>query len=236
MAQADWTECTSSLSGSSLRRGVTAGIAPPNGGGTFIYGFNSIAVVSGAAALFTNQINFAPMSAGGIVRGALQRGPSAGNQNFSPFLFIGLQGPSIADQAYILGLSDDYPAHVELRKGALSGGLPSAAPGTLGVLRRSTATIQPGTWVHLSLEMVWNVSNDVVLKVKQNNLADHDVSTPVWEAVAGMADFIDDALGVNSGSLPFLNGRAGFGFACSDVNRRGYFDHLQIARQLSMPA
>lgn len=232
MAERDWTYLTNGLSITSLDRSVTAGIAPPNGGGTFVFGFNSLVVEAGAAGLFANLANFAPMPKGGRISAAIQRGVSAGNLNFSPLIFIGLQGTSVADSGYLLGLSDDYPAHIALRKGQLAGGIPSGAPGTLGILRRSSTTHAAGTWLHLRLDMIVNASGDVVLKALQNDLTVNPVTAPVWEAVPGMDDFIDDALGVNSGSQPFINGRAGFAFATSDVNRRGYFDHIELARQL----
>lgn len=120
-----------------------------------------------------------------------------------------------------------------LRKGALSAGLPDVAPGTQGVLRRSTATSTPATWLHLRLDMVVNQNGDVLLQVFQNDLAAHPLgSAPSWQAVPGMSELVDDALGINSGSQPFTSGRAGFGFFTKDVTRRGFFDHVEVYRQL----
>lgn len=232
MAEADWTEASDGLSAGTIVRGVSAGITPPNGGGTFIFGFNSVGVTAGAVAYFTNQVNFAPMSKGGIITGAVQRGVSGGNLNFSPFLFIGLQGTSVTDTCYLLGLTDEYPHRIALRKGTLSGGVPAGAPGSLGILARSTSTVSPGTWKHLRLDMIVNVSGDVVLKCFESDLAAHAVTSPSWTAIAGISDFVDDRLYVATGSAPLLNGRAGFGFASADVSRRGYFDHLTCSRQL----
>lgn len=232
MAQADWTELSSGLSSGSVGRGITAGITPPNGGGSFIFGFNSLDVLAGAAGYFSNQTNFAPMAKGGSVRGCVQRGVSAGHQNFTPFLFIGLGGTDVASYCYMLGLQDSYPTRIALRKAQLNGGIPDGAAGTLSILRRSTATFTEGTWLHLRLDMVVNISGDVVLKVFQNDLTAHACTSPTWEAVAGMADFIDDALGINSGSAPYTSGRAGMAFQTKDVSRRGFFDHIEVMRQL----
>lgn len=232
MASSDWTFLTNGLPIGSVDRGVTSGITPPNGGGSFVYGFNSLAVVSGAVALFANQANFAPMAKGGTVRGAIKRGISGGTTNFSPFLFIGLGGPDVGDNGYFLGLQDDEPYHIALRKGQLSDGIPEAGPGTLGILRRSTTTYDPDTWHHLRLDMVVNVSGDVYLKCFENDLTANAVTSPSWAAITGMDDFIDDSLGVNSGSTPYTSGRAGYGFVCSDVTRRAYLDHVEIGRQL----
>lgn len=235
MAESDWTEAADSLGVGVVRRAVTAGITPPNGGGSFVFGFNSIDLTAGAVALFTNLVNFAPTAAnkGGSIRGAIRRGASGGNTGFAPFLFIGLQGTSVNDQGYLLGLADGDPAHIALRKGSLVGGLPDVAPPGSGILRRSTGTIAIDTWVHLRLDMIVNLNGDVRLQVFQNDLVANPLSgAPVWTAITGMTEFVDDALGVNSGSLPFTSGRIGFGFQSQDVTRRGYVDHAEVFRQL----
>jgi len=233
MAETDFTFLNDGLDAATVDRGVTTGIARPPGGRSFVFGFDSLSTAQGVVALFTNQVNFAPMAKGGSVRGAVQRGVSGGPLGFAPFLFAGLQGPSVNDLGYLLGLGDGDPHHIVLRKGNLSGGLPDIPPGTQGVLRRSTATFLPGTWVHLRLDMVVNLNGDVLLQVFQNNLVTNPLGgAPSWQPIAGMSEFIDDALGINSGSQPFTSGRAGFGFFTKDVTRRGFLDHVEIYRQL----
>ncbi len=233
MAETDWTFLNDGLDAAAVDRGVTNGIARPPGGGNFVYGFNSLSTAQGAVALFTNQLNFAPMQKGGSVRGAIQRGVSGSPLNFAPFFFLGLQGPSVNDHGYLLGLGDGDPHHIVLRKGAIAEGLPDILPGTQGVLKRSTATFAPGTWLHLRLDMVVNQNGDVLLQVFQNDLVAHPLGTaPAWQAVPGMDEFIDDALGINSGSQPFTSGRGGFGFFTKDVTRRGFFDQIEVYRQL----
>jgi hypothetical protein len=233
LAETEWTFLNDGLDAATVDRGVTTGIARPPGGGSFVFGFNSLATAQGVVGLFTNQTNFAPMAKGGSIRGAIQRGVSGGPLNFAPCQFIGLQGPSVNDLGYLLGLGDGDPHHIVLRKGALSGGLPDIPPGTLGVLRRSTATFLPGSWLHLRLDMVVNLNGDVLLQVFQNDLVAHPLgSAPTWVAIPGMAEFIDDALGINSGSQPFTSGRAGFGFFTKDVTRRGFVDAIETLRQL----
>jgi len=240
MAEADWTILTNSLSSASVVRGVTAGITPPNGGGSFVYGFNSLAAVTGAVGLFTNLANFSPMAKGADITGALMRGTGGGADEHSVFLFLGLGGTAVADEGYLFGLSDSDPAHIVLRKGSLINGLIDDSPGTSGVLARSTETVEIGTWVHLRLEMVVNVSGDVVLNVYKSDLSSYAVTAPSWAAVAGMSGytggiaataFLDDALGVNSGSSPYTSGRGGYAFRCSDITRRAYVDHITLARQ-----
>ncbi len=236
MASSDWGILANSLSVGVVDRGVTAGMAPPNGGGSFVYGFNSLAQTAGSVGLYTGQVNFAPMAKGGSIRGALKRGQSGGPGNFSPFLFLGLQAADVTASGYLLGLSDEDPHHIVLRKGAFSGGIPSSpvttVPGpTDGVLRRSTASYANNTWLHLRLDMVVNLNGDVILKAFASDLA-NPVTAPVWSAIAGMTDFVDDALGVNSGSAAFTSGYAGFGMKSLDITRRAFFDHVEILRQL----
>lgn len=234
MAESNWTVATDSLDAASVDRGVTNGIARPNGGGNFIYGFNSLVLAEGAVALFANQASFAPMAKGCSIRGAIQRGVSGGPTGFAPFLFAGLQGSSVNDSGYLLGLQDDDPHHIVLRKGSPAGGLPAGniLSNGNGILLRSTATYSPGTWLHLRLDVIVNANGDVILQCFANDLTAHAVTSPTWVAIPGMTQFIDDALEVNSGSAPFTSGRAGFGMFSEDVTRRGFFDHLEVLRQL----
>lgn len=243
MAQADWTELSGGLNSSQVKHGVSLGSSKPSGGGNFTYGFSSQEVTDGVVALTNNQVNFAPMAAGGSIRGAIKRGPSAGKSGFAPFFFIGLQGTSVTDLAYILGLSDGDPNHIELRKGALSAGLPDAGAQPAvspNILMRSTDAFEADVWHHLRLDMLVQGTGDVVLKVFRNDLDAHSVVSPVWELVPGMEGpnyptfegFVDDSLGVITGTAPFASGRAGYGMQSKDVGRRGFFDQIQVLRTL----
>lgn len=231
MASADWSECTDSFDGASVDRAPTTGITPPNGGGAFVFGFNSLVAGTGAVAFYSNATGFAPMTKGGRISGAVQRGLSGGALNFSPFLFLSLQSVGVDDAAYILGLQDDDPHRIALRKGALIDGVPSGAVGTNGILARSTATFAPGTWVHLQLDVITNPNGDVLLKCATSNLGANPVTTPVWAPIPGIGTIIDDALGVLAGPA-LIGGHAGFGFASRAVSRRGYFDQIVLGRQL----
>lgn len=238
MGEANWTVLGSSVSIGNVRRGVTAGSTKPNGGGTYVYGFNSVAAVAGTVGLYTNQANFIPTAEGGSIRAAVMRGPSASPTGFSPFLFIGGQGTSISDNAYMLGLSDASPSTLVLRKGALSEGIVDGELGDDGILAKSTDTFDEGTWYHFRFDMIVNPSGDVVLRVYQNDLGANAVTAPVWALVDGLdaedenAAFIDDALGVNSGSLPYSSGYMGYGFQVDGLSRRSYFDHVECLRQI----
>jgi len=231
MAEADWTYLNDGLDIATVDRGVTAGIARPPGGGSFLFAFNSLAAVQGAVGLFCNLVDFAPMAKGASIRGCVQRGPGGGPTGFSPFMFLSCQGNSVNDTAYLLGLSDDDPHRIVLRKGAVAVGIPdSEGP---NVLLASGESFSQGTWLHLRLDVIVNDNGDVVLKVLRNDLGAHPLgSPPDWQPVPGMVEFIDDHLGINSGSQPLTSGRGGFGMAVADVTRRGFFDHLELLRQV----
>lgn len=232
MASTDWNIANNSLSAGTVDRGVTSGIARPNGGGNFVFGFNSIASTEGAVAYHATQAGYAPLPKGGSIRAALQRGVSGGPLNFSAFLYLCATGNDVNDDAYMLGLSDDDPHRIVLCKGRISDGIPGSGPGVNGVLARSNATFPLGTWKHLRLDVIVNLNEDVILRVFQNDLGAAPVTAPVWTPVPGIGDFVDDALGVNAGSQPLTSGYAGFGFATKDITRRAYLDHLELSKQV----
>jgi hypothetical protein len=232
VAEADWTELASSLGTGDLLRGVTGGFTPPDGGGSFVYAWNTITSVDGAHGLYVNLTNFSPMTSGGSIRGCLKRAPSGGPLGWSAFLFIGLQTADVSGVGYMLGLNDADPCKIMLRKGALNAGLPDAGPGASGVLRRSTASVAIDSWVELRLDMIVEDLGDVRLQVFQNDIVAHPVDgAATWTAIAGMTEFVDDALGVNSGSVPFTSGYSGFAMASTEVTRRAQVDQVEIRRQ-----
>ncbi len=231
MSEADWSYLNNGLDVAAVDRGVTAGVARPPGGGNFLFGFNSLAAVTGAVALFANLPNFAPAAKGASIRGCLQRGSGGGATGFSPFLYLACQGNSVNDSAYLLGLSDDDPHRIVLRKGAVAVGIPDEDGS--GVLLKSAASFPQSTWLHLRLDVIVNTNGDVVLRSYSSDLNLRPLGTvPDWQPIAGMVEFIDDQLGINSGSQPLTSGRGGFGFAVRDVTRRAYFDHIELLRQI----
>ena len=157
--------------------------------------------------------------------------PSLAFCGFSPFLFIGCQGDSVNDTSYMLGLSDEDPFRIVLRKGAIAVGIPDSDGN--GVLLASGQSFRQAVWLHIRLDMIANQNGDVLLRCFSNDLQSRPLGEPPdWKPIPGMELFVDDVTGVNSGVPPLPSGRAGFAFAVSDVTRRGYFDHLEVARQL----
>lgn len=244
MGQADWADLDSSLSTSSLRRGVTGAITGPNGTNGFTYGYNSLdGTVSGAHGKYVDLTNFNPTGTGfsnpdggGIVRAAIKRVSSTANTGMTPFIFFCCQGspPSVNDTAYMLGLSDADPYKIVLAKGIISGGITADTADTKVLYSGSTEyNMSDGFWHHLSLEVIVQPNGDVLLKCKESNLSLYDINNPTWTNVSGFPTdgYIDDVLSINSGSIPLYGGYAGFGFAVNNaLNRRAAFDALQVSR------
>lgn len=235
MAESDFTLFGSSAA--DVKRGVTAGATPPNGGGSFVFGFNSQVSTSVTTGLYYNATDFSPLRddaanpTGGSVRAALKRGISQTATGYSIGLFLCLQGssaPTSSDTAYILGLADNDPSEIVLAKVAPSSGLDASATTALEV---SSATYSWDTWLHLRLDAIVNPNGDVVLKCYKSDLDTYAVSSPSWQAIPGISDFVDDALGVNSGSNPLAGGWGGWMFHSEQSFSRGYIDHFEFHRQ-----
>jgi hypothetical protein len=237
MAQTDWTELTGALDIASIGRGVIAGQTPPNGGSLFVYGFNALDASPGASGRhLAIGGGFNPTAHGASVRAALRRGPGGGgNTGFSVFVFLGLQGANVASAGYLLGLCDADPARIVLVKGAIQAGIPNIAPGSSGVLARSTAVVETGSWVHVRLDAIEQPNGDVRLVVYRSDVAAHPVTAPSWAAVPGLDPYTDDALGLASGSAPYTSGRIGFAFRKSSTDRRAFVDHVEALVQLTVP-
>ena len=235
MAEADFT--LFGASAADIKRGVTAGITPPNGGGSFIFGFNSQVATSSTAGLYYNATDFDPLRddaanpTGGSVRAALKRGTSPATTGYSIGLFLCLQGssaPTENDTGYFLGLADNAPSEIVLAKVSPGAGLDPTATTALEV---SSATYLADTWHHLRLDAIVNPNGDVVLKCYSSDLDTYAVDSPSWQAIAGISDFVDDALGINSSSNPLAGGWGGWSFHSELTGGRGYIDHFEFYRQ-----
>lgn len=237
MSESDWTFLSDDPGATAIDRGVTNGIARPNGGGNFLFSFNSLVNDPNYVALYTNQSGYAPTAAlkGASMRAALKRGVSGGPIAFSGFLFAGLGGTDGQTPCYMLGLGDADPYHLVLSKDKIANGTPDTAPGTqggLGVLARSVATFAQDVWLHLRLDQIVNDNGDVLLQVFRNDLDSNPVTAPVWVPEPGLLNFIDDQTAINTGSQPLTSGRMGFGMESADINRRIFVDHVESIRQL----
>lgn len=243
MGQADWAELGGALDIADLNRGVTAGIDRPNGGGSYVYGYNSLdGTVTGAAGMFVNLSGFKPTGSllsvpdgGCSVRGCVKRVTSPNKLGFSPVLFACAQGDTVNDTAYMMGLSDDDPYEIVLAKGPIVGGA-VGADSNAAILARSSAqyNMADGIWHHLRMDCIVQPNGDVLIRGFTNNLATHPVGgSALWNAVTGwpVGGFIDDRLHIASGSAPLWGGWCGFAFAVANqLNARGAFDALEAYR------
>lgn len=244
MGQLDWGDIEGSLTTSSLKRGVTAGIAGPNGTNGFVYGYNSLdGTVTGAHGKYVDLAGFTPTGSGlatpdggGSIRGAVRRVASTNNTGMTPFLFFCAQGgpPNVNDQAYMLGLLDADPYKIVLAKGSIVGGIINEDVDTkilaVGSIQYSMGD---ALWHHLRMDTIVQPNGDVLIKAYESNLAALPVTNPNWETVAGFDPdgYIDDVLEIESGSAPLWGGYAGYAFAVDfALNRRGAFDAIQAFR------
>lgn len=244
MSASDWQLLANGLSTDDARTGATSGVAAPNGGGSHVLGMRSISDTIGVVGYFAKQTGFSPIAGkGGRITGAVRRANFGAGTGFSPFLFFSAQSAAVAGAGYILGLADEAAAHIQLRKGTLSDGLASVSivdPDTApNVLMRSADTFAAEVWQHLRLDVIVQGTGDVILQVFRSDLSQHPVTSPVWVPIAGMegpfsafSGFVDDALGVNTGSQPLIGGYPGFATRFTSDGRAAYFDQVSIDRQL----
>lgn len=240
MAQTDWATLTGALVVSdSFRAGATAGETPPNGGGSFVYGWHALETPTppaGGGLAHGKILTVAgfTITKGISIRGCVKRGLSAALTGFSPFIYASLQGDSVLDKCYMLGLSDEDPARIVLRKGQLMEGVPAVE--AENHLRASVASVLNNVWAHLRLDVITNDNGDVVLLCYKNDLTLHPCHTPTWELIPmddALGDnFIDDVLGDNSGTVPLLTGNAGFAMRAEVAGCRSFADYMQAWRQL----
>lgn len=237
MSQSDWNLAGGSLGSGAVTIVETAAFAvAPGAGDSFVQLLNSQTTSAGVVAYFHNGTGFAPSSAGGLVQALLKKGVSAGAAGFAPFVMGCLQGTgTTSDVAYILGLSNTDPARLVLRKGALTGGVPDVQPPenigdplTQGVILRSTDVFPVDQWLHLRLQVKVNTNLDAVITVERNDITLHGANAPVWTAVPGMEQYVDDGAGAKTGTPSLQSGRWGYGCWFGDTQRRAMFDELYL--------
>ncbi|MBM4370145.1 MAG: hypothetical protein FJ098_00725 [Deltaproteobacteria bacterium] len=239
MSQANWNDLASpALDTSKVNRGVTNALTPPTGGGSFVYGFKSLDTSTGVAGKVCNIAGTAPITGTkkcGRMSAVMKKYTASSLTSvYAPF-FGFLVGVDVSSSyGYFLSLSDDVSYRIILKKGLLTGGL---SAGDAGVLRQSTqgyTNYGDGTsgWFHLRLDVLVNPHGEVVLSTKLNT---GTIAAPVWSAVAGMADYTDDAIGILSGTSPYLQGfYLVYGhYTESASGAVSLFDQIEPLRQIS---
>ena len=187
----------------------------------------------GAVGLYCVIADFQPMQSGGRISGCIKRLPSGSNTGFSPLFFMSAGGKSVNDTAYILGLEDAEPYRIVLRKATILSGVPQAVDDNYLARSSRQYNASAGLWHHLRLDVIEQPSGDVTLEVAKNDLALHPCTSPVWESIDGMAQFVDDVAAINTGSAPLIGGYVGFAAAYQQsIATRVGFDQIQILRQV----
>lgn len=227
MGSSDWADLSNALTGGDVIQGVTMMLMGQSGiDGDFVYGLRSAAACTGFAGKVCNVTGFHPITTAkrmGVARARIRKHTSIAG--YSAFVFFTNSLDAATAEAYMLGVSDGTAPNIMLRRGTLAGGLANDS----SYLRKSTAPVQNAAWLDLKLEAVYNPQNDVVLNVLQNT---GTIAVEQWTAVAGMAQYIDDALGYSYGSPP-PTGQfyVGFGMTVSNVEGAvALFDYIQISK------
>lgn len=235
MSSSDWAELGNSLAGGIVARAASGGFTAPNGGGSYVHAMNSLSAdAEGAVGLYCNLANFNPTAQGASIRACIKRYQSAKNTGWSPLIFCMASGHDVDDNAYILGLEDRDPYRIVLVKGSLVNGIPDMDIEGNSYLRISSAEYQisDGLYHHLRLDATYQPTGDVKLDVYESDLSAHACTAPSWTAIGGMASFVDDAAGINSGSLPYTSGYGGWATTFfGEISVRSLFDHIQLIRQ-----
>jgi hypothetical protein len=237
MGASNWTAVPGSAVPPNVAVGTSGALGVPNGGGSFVFGFNAL-VGGGCAALRLTQASFAPTARGAIVSAAIRRIAGPDPAGSSVMLFASLGSDAVSAVGYLLGIGAG--GRLTLRKGRLDEGLPDVPVGASGVLARGTEVVPVDAWRHLRLEVVVNVSGDSVINCYQSDLGAHPVTAPTWLPIPGMPPhpagvpgtaFLDDTLGIASGSLPIGPGRVGIGFCFTKPAQGAAVDHFHAAKQ-----
>jgi hypothetical protein len=183
--------------------------------------------------------NFTPVGGGGnkgaSIRAAMKR--YTAQDGYAPFFGV-VKGTDPTAEGYFLGLTEGASSYyLALKKGSPASGLDATES---SILRKSTAAFTASgdtaeAWFHVRLDVLVNPNGDVVLSVKQNDLDSNPVTTTPAAAVTGMDDYIDDAVGILTGSTPHQNSfYIMFGhYTAASQGSVSLFDHIEVYRQTS---
>lgn len=242
MAEVNWDILIGSADQANIDRGATGGVPRPNGGGAQLHGFHAITSTPDLVfGRYNNQANFDPTPKGIAEYSAALIRLGGGAAERAIMLFAQLQGTTVAGTCYMLGLAEEEPSRLVLRKGQLSNGLDEFLldPMGTGVLAVAANAIAEDEYVHVFFGVNVQPQDDVLLVVKQSDLSLNPTDAPDFQPVPGMDSvdpgtgiaFVDDALGLNTGTQPLLDGRVGWAFVSRGLGARAAIDEIQLARQ-----
>jgi hypothetical protein len=216
---------------------MASAFSPPEG--SFIMGLNAITAQAGFAGDYVNLSNYNPTPAdkGGSIRAVMKRYSS--NVNYAPFIGFATTADVDTAYAYILALSAENPYRIILYKGELDAAtmISTAAVIDAKCLRSSDAAYASAVYHHLKLDLIYNPQGDAVLNVYEDTTDPLTPSTPTWAAVDGLESYTDDALGILSGSIPYIGSGGGYyavyGLMTQEQGSQALFDYIEITRQTS---
>ncbi len=232
MASTDWTPFVNQASSAELVVGATMApsLSPPDGS----FSFGGRALVSGEKFSGMLYNGFYPLASGkgGSIRAYLRKHtPITGTAAYAPMIFFADDYDMVQDPSgYILGLSEGAPYYIMLAKGKLSNGLKTTAAGKLQL---GTTPYDSAQWIGLRLDLIHNPQGDLVLDVYYDSAG--APAAPVWARPAGIsAAFVDDRLGVLSGSLPNVSQKyMGFGVYTNALGAVAAIDYVRAFQQLT---
>jgi len=244
MSQADWADLASpGLGSGDVNRGVSAAFTPPPGGASYVYGFRAATAITGVGGKVCDKTNFNPIAGtkkGGVMIACFKR-YSAG-VGYAPMFGL-LSGNSPADSGYLIGLTDATTYKIAFKKGSPANGVDSD---DATILRSSTETFTDvgdaeDVWFHIKMDILVNPHGEVIISIKRNLLQTikdangGPCNDPVWKAIPGMDDYIDDSLGILSESAPILEGFYPFFgmYTEQQAGRACFFDYISAYRQLT---
>lgn len=228
MGSADWTSPVNELAAGDVVRNVTMMlIGSGEIDGSFVYGFRAITDEAGFAGKLCNVAGFNPITAAlklGTIRAMMRKHTSL--DGYSAMVFFANGSDVETAEGYMLGISEGTTPNLILKRGLLNSGLSQSG----SYLRKSTTPVSCATWYDVKLEAVYNPQGDIVLNCWIN---EGTIASPVWAAIPGMAQVIDDSLGYLSGDEPPTgNFYPGFGMHVNaESGAVALFDYVQISKQ-----
>ncbi len=197
MAEADWKLMTGSPDTTQVSFGKTDDGAFSIPGGDFALGFHSLEPVVGLSGLLYTWPSLHPISGhfGGVINASLRKfNAQAGG---SPVLFFATGTDVTSAEGYMLGLTEEWPPRIALRKGLLSAGLSTDNTELLGLSERAFLATD---WIELFFTMAVNQQGDLTLTTRY--ACPPTVGLGPYTTDPGLPNVIDDILGLGTGSPP----------------------------------
>lgn len=228
MGEAHWTHMTGSAPAEDISWGYTDNGSFGAPSGNRVFGFHSLNPVEAVAAMNAEGMSYSPISGqmGGVITAHLRRFTTGAGYGTAIFFIDSTNAAS--GRAYVLGLSQEYPYRIVLKKGLFSSGLSITG---LDTLAYSDQLYDGNDWHCLKLAVTTRPQGDVVLVAKHKD--PRRLYPVTWDAIPGIDPFIDDVLGANSGSVPYMGYRVGI----AQINRGAtgcvsVFDWISVGRQI----